>query len=103
MTKMVKLWEVTGPGRDFDYTCFPFTELGAKSALECAKDWLEEAWDGINDVDEEVSVNIKIIEEDAITAKESLIDSGWKLPMDENPGFGIDTDKPDMSGECGGC
>ena len=40
-------WTVEGPGRDFDYSVFPDTDEGAKAALQCAKDWLEECWDAM--------------------------------------------------------
>lgn len=57
MTNAPKHYEVSGPGRDYDSTtfcahCWP-------EALQCAKDWLEEAADGL-DVEDIAKVEVAV-------------------------------------------
>ncbi len=52
-------YEVHGPGRDYDYT--PFCEDCNDDAIECANEWLAEAFDGC-DVGDDVAVTIKVVD-----------------------------------------
>lgn len=66
-TGMVIVWEITGPGRDYDYTWVKAdTDEGHKKALRVAKDWIEEVWDGltdeqINDAADAVTIRLREI------------------------------------------
>lgn len=53
-------WTVEGPGRCYDYSVFPATDAGARAALDCAQEWLEEAVDHLGFEGEEGEVKVTV-------------------------------------------